>query len=162
MARFEILTPSARSDKAPHVLDEVGHPLKVALSYQDAITRQWALEMYRQVSQLVGADHIHDTWWNTTSLLSDPQLLQDAVVAATLADVIVVSVHAAEELPLDLYVWIDAWLPRRPQRRGALLALIGARDQVDTGSSHALDYLQAVARKGNFDYVPQHRTLPVE
>jgi hypothetical protein len=162
MARFGFLKPIARSEEVFHARDELGHPLKVAFTYQDAVTRQWGLEMYRQVAQLFGADHIHDTWWNSTSLLSDPKLLQDAVLAATLADVMVVAVHAAEELPLDLYVWIDAWLPRRLQRRGVFLALIGARDQLDTGLCHALDYLQAVARKGNLDYVPHQCTLLVE
>jgi len=78
----------------------------------------------------------------------------DAVRAALVADLIVVSVHAADELPLGLYVWIDAWLPRRTSREGALTALIGADEPQDPQSSRTREYLQAVARKAQLDFIP--------
>ena len=78
----------------------------------------------------------------------------DAVRAALVADLIVVLVHAADELPLGFYVWIDAWLPRRTSREGALTALIGADEPQDPQSSRTREYLQAVARKAQLDFVP--------
>ena len=78
----------------------------------------------------------------------------DAVRAALVADLIVVLVHAADELPLGLYVWIDAWLPRRTSREGALTALIGADEPQDPQSSRTHEYLQAVARKAQLDFIP--------
>ena len=85
----------------------------------------------------------------------------EAVRAAVVADVIVVSVHAAGDLPLGLYVWIDVWLPRRLSRAGALAALIGVAEPADPHSVRTHEYLQAVARKGQLDYIPQERKRPV-
>jgi hypothetical protein len=70
-------------------------------------------------------DLVRNTWYDVHSL-SDLEILLASVRAALVADVIVVSVYAADELPLDLYVWINAWLPRRNSREGAFTALIGA------------------------------------
>ena len=66
--------------------------------------------MCRLATQLAGEDHIRDRWYDVHDL-DDMQILTDAVRAALVADVIVISVYAADELPLGLYVWIDAWLP---------------------------------------------------
>jgi len=62
--------------------------------------------------------------------------------------VIVVSVYAADDLPLDLYVWFDLWLPRRPVHGGALTALVGVTEPLDSQSARTFEYLHAVARKG--------------
>ena len=67
----------------------------------------------------------------------------------------VVSVYAADELPLDLYVWINAWLPRRRNaREGAFTELIGADNPQDSQSVRSHDYLHAVARKARLDFIP--------
>ena len=100
-----------------------------------------------------GVFYIRNTWYDMHSL-GKIETLQEAVRAALVADVIVISVYAAEELPLGLYVWIDAWLPRRTSREGALTALIGADEPEALQSSRTRDYLQAVARKAQLDFIP--------
>jgi hypothetical protein len=111
------------------------------------------MPMCRLATQLVGEEHIRNLWYDV-HCLDDAGILLDAVRAALVADVIVVSVHAADELPLGLYVWIDAWLPRRASREGALTALIGAEEPEDFRSIHTREYLQAVARKAQLDFIP--------
>ena len=113
----------------------------------------------RLATQLVGEEHVRDTWYDVHSL-DDVRILLDAVRAALVADLIVVSVHAADELPLGLYVWIDAWLPRRASREGALTALIGADEPQYPQSSRTRDYLQAVARKAQLDFIPLFESRP--
>lgn len=139
---------------------ESGCVLILAGVYQDSVTRGWALETCRRATQVAGEERVQNTWYNAGSL-SDPGILLDAVRAALVADVIVVSVYAAEELPLDLYVWIDAWLPRRRSRAGALAALIGVAEPLNAQSVRTHEYLQAVARKGQLDFIPQERKRPV-
>jgi hypothetical protein len=86
----------------------------------------------------------------------------DAVQAAAKADVLVVSIRDAGELPVDLYVWIDAWMPRRTRRPGAMVALIGVPPQPDPQSGRAHKYLEAVSRRVGLDFLPRERKLPEE
>jgi hypothetical protein len=149
------LSPQAGASPA-----ESDYALKIAGVYQDFVTREWALQTYRRATRLAGEERIQNAWYNTNSL-SDPAILLHAVQAALVADVILVSVHAADELPRDLCVWIDAWLPLRPPRVGALTALIGVAQPLEPQSVRTLDYLQAVARKAQLDFIPQHCQRPV-
>lgn len=139
--------------------DESAFTLNVAGIYQDTLTRDWAMQTCRPVAQLAGEERVRNMWYNAHSL-SDQGILQDAVRAALTADVIMVSVYAADELPLDLYVWFEAWLPRRPARVGALTALIGVAEPADPQFIRTLRYLQAVAHKAQLDFVPQERKRP--
>ena len=147
------------ADEAAIAPDESAYALNVAGVYQDNVTRDWAMQTCRQATRLAEAERVQDTWYNANTL-SDPGIFLDAVRAALMADVIVVSVHAADELPLDLYVWIDAWLPRRPSRAGALAALIGVNEPLDSQSVRTHEYLQAVARKAQLDFIPHKRKRP--
>jgi len=131
---------------------------KIAGVYQDALTWEWARQLCGSVAQKVGQEHVHDSWHEVHSL-ADPQILVEAVQMAMAADVIVVSLYAAEELPPDLYGWIHSWLPRREMRAGALAALIAVPAQPDHWTFRTQEYLQAVARRGQLDFVPHERKL---
>jgi hypothetical protein len=140
--------------------DESGYTLNVAGVYQDTVTRDWAMQSYLRATRLAGEEHVQNTWHDVNSL-SDPAILLDAVRAALVADVIVVSVYAADELPLDLYAWVAAWLPRRLSRAGALTALVGVAEPLDSQFVRTIEYLEAVARKAQLDFVPQERQRTV-
>ena len=141
------------SDEATAAPTESEYALNIVGVYQDSVTQSWGVPMCRLAMQLAGEDHVRNTWYDVHSL-DDIETLLEAVRAALVADVIVISVYAAEELPLGLYVWIDAWLPRRTSREGALTALIGADQPQDLPSFRTCDYLQAVARKAQLDFIP--------
>ena len=141
------------SDEVTAVPTESEYALNIVGVYQDTVTQSWGVPMCRLATQLAGEDHIRNTWFDVDSL-NDIGILMEAVRAALVADVIVISVYAAEELPLGLYVWIDAWLPRRTSREGALTALIGADEPQDLRSFCTRDYLHAVARKARLDFIP--------
>ena len=132
---------------------ESEYALNIVGVYQDPMTQSWGVPMCRLATQLAGEDRIRNTWFDVHSL-NDIGILLEAVRAALVADVLVVSVYAADELPLGLYVWIDAWLPRRTSREGALTALIGADEPRDLRSFRTRDYLQAVAHKARLDFIP--------
>jgi len=138
---------------------ESEYSLNIMGIYQDSVTRDWAVQSCSQATQLAGEKRVQNLWYNADSL-RDTGILLEAVRAAVAADVIVISVYAADELPLDLCVWIEAWLPRRLSRVGALAALIGVADPLDSPSVRTLEYLQAVARKAELDFIPQERKRP--
>ena len=134
------------------------YSLNVAFVYQDERTLKWAAQVCDQVTQLAGKEAVRSTWWEIDRL-GDPEMLADAVLTTRQADVIVVSVYDAKELPADFYVWIDAWLPYRRRPSGALVALIGLFEQPGVQPNHAKDYLSAVARQGRLDFLLRERTL---
>jgi len=135
------------------------YTLNIAGVYQDSVTRDWAMQTCHRATRMAGEDRVQNTWYNTNSL-SNPGILLNAVRVAVAADVIVISVYAADELPLDLYVWIEAWLPRRLSRRGALAALFCVSEPLYSPSVRTLEYLQALARKAQLDFIPQQRERP--
>jgi hypothetical protein len=142
------------------VLVKSEYGLNVVVAYQDAPAQSWAAEVWGQVMQLTGKDNINVTSWRISDLAWS-RGLADAVRSATKADVIVVSVIASEELPLDFYVWIDAWLPRRVHGTGALVALISLPQKPHHRAFNTRNYLQAVAHRGGLDFLPRERVLPV-
>jgi len=159
MKAFELLKRPVLSDPVATAPDAAGYTLNIAGVYQDSVTRDWAMQNCHRAKQLAGEDLVQNKWYDVNSL-SDPGLLLEAVRATLVADVIVVSVYAAEELPLDLYVWVQAWLPRRLSRAGALTALIGVAQPLDSQFVHTVKYLQAVASRAQLDFIPEERRRP--
>jgi hypothetical protein len=139
---------------------EPGYALNIAMVYQDALTRKWATQVCDQVTRLAGKDAVHCPQWEI-SRLNDLSVLKDAVLMTMVADVILVSIYDAEELPKDFRVWMDAWLARRYLPAGALIALISVRGEKSAQTNPARDCLRAVARKGRLDFLLRERRLPV-
>ena len=133
--------------------------LSVATIYQDPLTRHWAAELWDRVGQLIGGGSIRHQSWKISEL-TDPRVFLDAVEVAAKADVLVVSVRDAGELPMGLYVWVDSWLPSRAGRAGALVALIGVPSQPDAQAGRAYQYLDSVACRAGLDFLPRERKLP--
>lgn len=159
MKAKELLKQAVHSDETDMAPDESDGGLNLTGVYQDSVTRSWAMQMCRRATRLAGAAGAHNRWFDANAL-GNPGTFLTAVQAAMTADVIVVSVYAAEELPLDLYIWFEAWLPRRLPRVGALTALIGVEESMDSQTVRTLEYLQAVARKAKLDFVPRKRKRP--
>jgi hypothetical protein len=160
MEQTDILERTAPSDEVKFAPPETEYALNVVLVYQDAPTRKWANQVCDHVSRLAGKDAVRCTWWDI-SRLGDPEVLKDAVLTTMQADVILISIYDTNELPIDLCVWIDAWLPRRTLPTGALIALISVPGQVSDQLEHARGCLLTVARKGRLDFLLRERRLPV-
>jgi hypothetical protein len=160
MGQTNILERSTLVDESEFVPSETEFGLNVAVIYQNTAARKWATQVCDHVKRVAGNDAVHSTWWEISSL-SDPDVFRDAILMTIVADVILVSINDAEELPIDLCVWIDAWLPRRYLPMGALIALISVPGQADDQTNHARDYLRTVARKGRLDFLLRERRLPV-
>lgn len=153
-----------RSDPVDHAViasAEAGQALSLVVVYQDPLTHHWAAGLWDRVGQLIASGGICRKSWKLSDL-TRAFIFADAVHAAATADVLVISVRDAGELPLLLHVWIDAWLPRRAGRAGALVALIGVPAKPDVLSGRAHEYLESIARQANLDFLPRERKLPEE
>ena len=141
------------------VSEDTKPALSVATVYQDPLTRHWATELWDRVGQLIDDEGVCRQSWKISDL-TDPRVFLDSVRVAAESDVLIVSVRDAGELPISLYVWVDALLPSRARRAGALVALIGVPPQPDAQSGKAHQYLESVARKAGLDFLPHERKLP--
>lgn len=147
------------SDWAACGSEKSEYVLNIAGIHQDDVTLKWATQVASRAIHLVGERSVRSAWWQIGGL-SDPRVFRDAVQAATTADILIVSVLGADALPLDIYEWIEAWLPLRLQLAGAMVALIGVPGQPGTDSSRIGYYLQDVARRGQLEFLSQHQALP--
>jgi hypothetical protein len=133
--------------------------LRVVTVYQDPVTRHWAAELWERVGQLLSGEAVCHRSWKIGDLTS-PRVFNDAVQAAAEADVLVVAVRDGGEWPMDLPVWVEAWLPRRAGPAGALVALIGVPPEPEVQPGRAYQYLDTIARKAGLDFLPRERKLP--
>jgi hypothetical protein len=161
MISDEPLEPNFLSEELETSSGDSGHKFKIAVVYQDKVTQSWAMQLCDPVEEKFGGEYVQNTWHDVNSL-SDPEMLLEAVRAALSADVIVISVYAADELPPELYAWINVWLPRRLSRAGALAALIGVAGKPAPHAVRTQEYFQAVARRGQLDFLPHERKLSDE
>jgi hypothetical protein len=150
------MMPSPRAASAARKIEPA---LSVSLVYQDLLTRDWAEELWNRVGQLVGQEGVCRQSWQIGDLV-DARVFADAVEAAAKADVLVVSVRDAGNVPANLEFWIEAWMPRRAGRAGALVALIGVPPQPDTQSGRVHACLENAARRAGLDFLPRERKLP--
>ena len=135
--------------------------LNITTVYQDALTHHWSTELWERVEPVVGSGVVCRKAWSLGGL-AEVTAFEDAVEAGATADVLVISVRATGDLPLMLRVWVDAWLPKRARRAGALVALIGLPSRPDAPCGRTHEYFQAVARQAGLDYLPHERKLPEE
>ena len=152
--------PIAPAEKAPIARAEDKPALNVTMVYEDPTSLEWTTEMWDRVTQMAGDENISFASWSIYSL-AWPEMLEEAVSSAARADVIVIAVSAAERLPIDLCVWIGAWVSRRAERPGALVALIGLTRKPEFQVFSTRDFLRMVARKGGLDFFPGEHVLPV-
>jgi hypothetical protein len=160
MMRANLASGIRGVNEAKPAPDESAYDLRLVLAYEDLLTRTWALDSFEAVPP-AGRAQIQLTEWRIHRLLESKEF-PDSVGAAARADIIVVALHATDELPIPLYVWIDAWLPRRARRAGALVTWIGVAGFTDSHSSHAHQYLHAVARRAGLDFLSNERRQPTD
>jgi hypothetical protein len=132
----------------------------IVVAYQDPLTRVWADQVYECWTQTLGPERIAGRFWRMADL-THHCILAEAVKAAVEADVILLAAEAAEQMPPGLYAWIDAWLPRRRQTGGTLVALLGIAGSPLRLAARVRTYLQAVARRAGLDFLEEDRSLPL-
>jgi hypothetical protein len=159
MQQTTILEQTAPLKRVGFAPAKTEYALNIALLYQDTLTRKWATQVCDQVTRLAGEGACRCTWWEI-GRLSDPDVLMDASLMTMVADVVLVSIYDAKELPINLCAWIDTWLPNRCLPMGALIALISVPGDLNAQTKPARDCLRAVARKGRMDFLLRERRLP--
>ena len=127
-------------------------PFDLVVAYEDTHTRNRALHLYDHLAQGLLDDYDFQCGWWKFEHLTNTTLNQQAADAAAEANMVVLSLQARKQL-LPLHkAWIEEWLPRRDNRKSALVVLIGGTDNMERESAPLLAELQLAARLGRMDF----------
>ena len=132
--------------------------LALLATFEDSVTGMRVKEFCQDLSRHLGqqCQIIEHVWLLST--LRFRELQEIAAEEASVADLIIVSFHAAASLPDEVKGWIDLWLRHRGTRKAVLLALL---DPADEGAPGAIEaYLQEVARRGGMEFLVESGTVP--
>jgi hypothetical protein len=90
--------------------------------------------------------------WCRFRYFGDPGVASEAAEVAARADVIVVAVPRAHEMPLEVKVWFERWLPKRNSSEGAIVLLQSAEQTPGSAISES-PYLYLLAQRANLDFI---------
>jgi hypothetical protein len=125
----------------------------VLVLYEDIPARNAAVELCDHLTAKFGAElEFEFTWWGFR-YLSEEEIAKQAAGAALTADLILVSVPHAEDLPLEVKAWFERWLSDREPAEGALVVLETSGDNRQAQPIRD-PYLQLVALRAKMDYLP--------
>jgi hypothetical protein len=155
------MTPRRCPPRNAPPTNEPSYALKVTVIYQDPAGHNWAREICSRVQLAIGEDALRIMAWSMDELNCLEPWCQ-AVEAASNADIIVVAVRAEGQLPLDVGIWLDTWLPQRHARPGALIALLSVPDQPGLRPFQIQESLHEVAQKSHLDFFLQERLAAVK
>src|SRR5262249_25115425 len=143
--------PAAGTSRSPSHW-EPKFPFDLVVAYEDRQTRDRALHLYDHLAQQLLDDYDFQCSWWKFDHLTNRTLSQQAADAATDANMIVISLHARPELLPSHQAWIEEWLPRRPNRKSALVVLLAGADQQVQEAERMLAYLRRAARLAHMDF----------
>ena len=125
--------------------------LGLLVAFEDSITGTRVKEFCQGLSRDLG-EHCRITehvWLFSTLRLRE--LREIAAEEASAADLIIVSVHQAEQLPEEVKSWIDLWLRPMVRHPAVLLALLDPEEE--RAPNGVLAYLQEVANRGGMEFL---------
>lgn len=132
--------------------------LRVVAVYENTVTEERALYVCDHMVQLIGPGWIRAAGWRMETL-KDRGILQEAVSAAAVADIILISTHASETVPHELSEWCEAWLARRRADGGILVALVDLREKPDPPRCAILDFVARTAARARLTFLRHNDAL---
>src|SRR5947207_1010862 len=125
--------------------------LEVLLVHEDVSAGSRAERILEQVALNLEprADFLVNLW--PFVLLGDPALCDRAVLDATHADIMLLSVSGCTELPATVRALLKEWLGRRGEMPGALVVSL---DSSICDSAPVLDYVRGLAQQADVEVFP--------
>jgi hypothetical protein len=148
----------SRSAEAKSSLDSsIGPVFRLFILYDSDASSIHAAQTSEFVIHELGEDvTVDQNLWNVR-LLSSPQLRQQAVEEAALADMIIVAASNDRAIAQEIRTWTDAWQRERLQE-GGLLAVVPQSGTEDNGG--LVEYLREAAISANMDFLSRTGPTP--
>jgi hypothetical protein len=127
----------------------------VVIAYEDAASRNSAVQLCGRVFQSFSGDLEFQADWWAFKYLDTPELGTQAVDEAADSDLLIISADSRGEFPQAIKYWFERWLSKLSSREHpdrALVSLAIARLKED--------YLRGLAFRANLDYLPLGNSAP--
>lgn len=134
---------------------EVNPALNVVIAYEDLETGKRAMKTYDYLVEHLGDQCLFANQMWKFDVLAVSKLKEIAARDAAGADIIIISAHEGNDLPVEVKSWIDQWLACKT-RASALVGLFGA-ESID---NPVRDYLASVAKKAKIEFFCQPGLWP--
>ena len=131
---------------------EPKYPFDLVVSYEDTATRNHAMALYDHLAQSLLDDYDFQCSWFRFDHFRSAEIRAQACDAAAEANMIIVCLRSGETVPTLVRQWIESWLPRKDDRKSALVSLVGGVEHQQRDNCPANVYLQKVARVCKMDY----------
>ncbi len=127
------------------------YPFDVVMAYEDAVTRDRAMHLHDHLARQLNDDFdFQCAWWNFNHI-ADPTLREQAVDDATAANMIILSLHAGNDLPSSAQRWMEDWSQRRDHHKCALVTLF-AENGGPQAAAPIFARLKQIARQAHMDF----------
>lgn len=124
----------------------------IVVLYEDNSSRDAAIRLCQTLEKTFHADLDFEITWCRFKYFSDPAVASEAAEIAAQADLIIVSIQRAQDLPLEVKAWFERWLPDRESTEGALV-LLQTLDEPPSSTISKSSYLYLLAQRANLDYL---------
>jgi len=123
----------------------------IVVLYEDNSSRDAAISLCQTLEKIFHADLDFEITWCRFKYFSDPAVASEAAQIAAQADLIIVSIQRAQDLPLEVKAWFERWLPAR-ESAGALV-LLQTSEEPPSPQNLQSSYLYLLAQRANLDYL---------
>jgi hypothetical protein len=132
--------------------------LALLAAFEDSVTGMRVRDFCQDLAGNLGGhcQIIEHIWLFNTFRLRE--LLEIAAEEASASDLVIISVHQAEELPDEVKSWIELWLSHIGNNHAVLLALFDPAYEQAPGATQT--YLQDVAQRGGLKFQVETREAP--
>ena len=124
----------------------------IVVLYEDNSSRDAAIQLCKTLEKVFDAELDFETTWCRFKYFSDPTVASEAAQIASHADLIIVSIPRAQDLPLEVKAWFERWLPDRESSDGALV-LLQTSEAPASPQNLQTSYLYLLAQRANLDYL---------
>ena len=131
----------------------------IVVLYDDNSSRDAAIRLCRTLEKTFHNELDFETTWCRFKYFNDPAVASEAAQIASQADLIIVSIQRAQDLPLEVKAWFERWLPARESTEGALV-LLQTSEVAPSPQNLQCSYLYLLAQRANLDYLSLSNASP--
>jgi len=131
---------------------QLGRDFSVMISFDDHALATRAIDVLHLLGRKLKKEQgqLFHQWWNIETM-AFTSLRELAAAEAATADMIILSLHAAKELPEMVAAWLKRLVELRKDRPGALVALLDSDLKTAEAPQGMISELSRWAASGHFD-----------
>jgi hypothetical protein len=131
----------------------------VVIAYEDFDTGKLAKRTFDVLNEQLKNDcRFTNQMWKF-DVLNIPKLREMAAKDAAMADIVIISCRAKDELAPEVKAWIELWLAQESHVI-ALVALLDSSPELQVERANLRRYLAEVAARGRMEFFAQPNDLP--